>query len=170
MYVRQTGRQFSTRYKERKTAWRNHSTTSIFAQRNSKMSHPSCVYINNRCRYQSITQQYFCVIDWYLHLLFAQHLIEEAHSFGPMNKIMKIVHCHKKGAKVNTIEKFHIHTELAKKNHLNDPQTILPNSIFDTLIKIERPTLKPYNCPIPSPRLYKFPSTLTKGQGHLHET
>jgi hypothetical protein len=25
---------------------------------NSKMSHPRCVYINNRCRYQSITQQY----------------------------------------------------------------------------------------------------------------
>jgi len=24
----------------------------------SKMSHPRCVYINNRCRYQSITQQY----------------------------------------------------------------------------------------------------------------
>jgi len=25
---------------------------------NSKMSHPRCVYINNRCGYQSITQQY----------------------------------------------------------------------------------------------------------------
>ena len=24
----------------------------------SKMSHPRCVYINNRCGYQSITQQY----------------------------------------------------------------------------------------------------------------
>jgi len=23
-----------------------------------KMSHPHCVYINNRCEYQSITQQY----------------------------------------------------------------------------------------------------------------
>jgi len=31
---------------------------------NSKMSHPRCVYINNRCRYQSITQQYLkrCLI------------------------------------------------------------------------------------------------------------
>jgi len=28
------------------------------------MSHPRCVYINNRCRYQSITQQYLkrCLI------------------------------------------------------------------------------------------------------------
>ena len=31
---------------------------------NSKISHPRCVYINNRCRYQSITQQYLkrCLI------------------------------------------------------------------------------------------------------------
>ena len=30
----------------------------------SKMSHPRCVYINNRCTYQSITQQYLkiCLI------------------------------------------------------------------------------------------------------------
>jgi len=44
-----------------------------------------------------------------------QHLIEEAHSFGPMNNIMEILQCHKKGAHLNTIEKFHIHTEAAKK-------------------------------------------------------
>jgi len=62
--VGQTGRQFSTRYKEHKTAWRNHSTTSNFAE----------------------------------------HLIEEAHLFGPMNKIKKRVHCHKK-------EKKHILTQ-----------------------------------------------------------
>ena len=55
-YVGQTGRQFSTRYKKHMTAWRNHSTTSNFAQ----------------------------------------HLIEEAHSFGPMNQIKEIVHYHKK--------------------------------------------------------------------------
>ena len=79
------------------TAWRNHSTTSSFAQ----------------------------------------HLIEEAHSFGPMNKIMEMVHCHKKGAHLNTIEKFHIHTESVTNNHLNDPQTIHPNAIFDTLIKTD---------------------------------
>jgi hypothetical protein len=30
----------------------------------SKVSHPRCVYINNRCRYQSVTQQYLkrCLI------------------------------------------------------------------------------------------------------------
>jgi len=69
---------------------------------------------------------------------FAKHLLEEeAHSFGPMNKIMEIIHCHKKGAHLNTIQKFHIHIEFAKNNHLNDPQTILLNAIFDTLIKAQ---------------------------------
>jgi len=31
---------------------------TIFDGHNSKMSHPRCVYMNNRCGYQSITQQY----------------------------------------------------------------------------------------------------------------
>jgi len=98
-YVGQTGRQFSTRYKNT----RQHGPTTA------------------------------------LPPILQKHLIEEAHSFGPMNKIMEIVHCHKKGAHLNTVEKFHIHTESTKNNHLNDPQTILPNAIFDTLIKTDRP-------------------------------
>jgi len=32
-------------------------------------------------------------------------------------------------AHLNTTEKFHIHTEFAKNNHLNDPQTILTNAL-----------------------------------------
>ena len=36
---------------------------------------------------------------------FAQHLIEEAHSSGPVNKIMEIVHCHNKGPHLNTTER-----------------------------------------------------------------
>jgi len=112
VYVGNTGRQFSTHYKEHTTTWHNHSTTSNFAQ----------------------------------------HLIEEAHSFDPMNQIMEIVHYHKKGAHLNTIEKFHIHTESVKNNHRNDPQMIHRNVIFDALIKTDRSTIKPYNCPAPSPR------------------
>ena len=97
-YVGQTGRRFSTRYKEQDTFPQNSSTSS-----------------------------------------FAKHLIEEAHSFGPVNNIMQIVHCHRKGTHLNTIERFHIHTEFATNNHLNDPQTIFPKRIFDTLIKTNRP-------------------------------
>jgi len=65
------------------------------------------------------------------------HLIEEAHSSGPMNKITETVHCHNKGPYLNTIERFHIHTESAKNNHLNDPQTIHPSAIFDTILKTD---------------------------------
>jgi len=94
-YVGQTGRQFSTCYKEHKTAFHNNRNTSSFAK----------------------------------------HLTQEAHSFGPMSNIMQIVHCHRKGAHLNTIERFHIHTEFAANNHLNDPQTIFSNAIFNTLTK-----------------------------------
>jgi len=54
-----------------------------------------------------------------------------------MNQIMEIVHYHKKGAHLNILEKFHIHIESTKNNHLNDPQMIHPNIIFDTLIKTD---------------------------------
>ena len=66
---------------------------------------------------------------------FAQHLIEEGHSSGAMNKIMEITHYHNKGPYLNIIERFHIHTESAKNSHLNDPQTIHPDAIFDKLLK-----------------------------------
>jgi len=66
---------------------------------------------------------------------FAKHLIPETHSFGPMSNIMQIVHCHRKGAHLNTTERFHIHREFAANNHVNDPQTIFPNATFNTLTK-----------------------------------
>ena len=99
-YVGQTGRQFSTRYKEHKNAFRNNN------QNNS----------------------------------FAKHLNEHAHSFGPMTKIMQILHYHKKGPHLNTLEKFHIHTEAQYQNHLNDDNTIFPNPIFDALTRPTLPT------------------------------
>jgi hypothetical protein len=52
---------------------------------------------------------------------FVKHPIEEAHSFGPMNSIINVVHCHRKGAHLHTIERFHIHAESAANNCLNDP-------------------------------------------------
>ena len=94
-YVGQTGRRFTTWYKEHEIAFQNNSHTSSFAE----------------------------------------HLNEEAHSFGPMNSIMQVLHCHKKGAHLNTIERFRIHRQFAANNHLNDNQTVFPNAIFDTLIK-----------------------------------
>jgi len=66
---------------------------------------------------------------------FAKHLNEEAHFFGPMNSIMQILHYHTKGAHLNTLESFHMHTEFAANNHLNEKLTIYPKAICDTLAK-----------------------------------
>ena len=70
---------------------------------------------------------------------FTKHLHEEGHSFGPMNEIMRVLHCNKKGPHLNTVERFHIHAESITNNHLNDEQTIFPNTIFDVLLKTRRP-------------------------------
>jgi len=70
---------------------------------------------------------------------FAQHLQDNGHSFGPIDNIMQVVHPHKKGTHLNTIERFHTHIEHTAGNHLNDEHTIFPNRIFDTLIKPSYP-------------------------------
>jgi hypothetical protein len=50
-----------------------------------------------------------------------------------MEEIMQILQNQKKGAHLNTIEKYHIYTEAKADNHLNDEHTIFPNAIFDIL-------------------------------------
>ena len=63
----------------------------------------------------------------------------KAHSFGPIDNSMQVLNHQKKRAHINTIEIFHIHVEQAHGNHLNDDHTVLPNEIFDILIKIKTP-------------------------------
>ena len=70
---------------------------------------------------------------------FAKHLNDAAHSFGPTNEIMQVLHCHKKGPHLNTIERFHIHAESIANNHLNDDHTLFLNAIFDILLRTNRP-------------------------------
>jgi len=65
---------------------------------------------------------------------FAQHLTEQAHSFGTIQNTMEILQYQKKGAHLNTVERFYIHAEYTANNHLNDSQNIFPNAIFDTLL------------------------------------
>jgi len=65
---------------------------------------------------------------------FVQHLNEQAHSFGTIHNMMKILQYQKKGAHLNTVERFYIHTEYAVNNHLNGSQNIFPNAIFDTIL------------------------------------
>jgi hypothetical protein len=64
---------------------------------------------------------------------FAQHLTEQVRSFDTIHNTMQVLQYQKKGAHLNTIEWFYIYTECATKNHLNDSQTIFPNTIWHSL-------------------------------------
>jgi hypothetical protein len=70
---------------------------------------------------------------------FAKHLNDLSHSFGPINDIMQILHCRRKGPHLNAMERFHIHAEAIENNHLNDDHTIFPNAIFDTPLRTNHP-------------------------------
>jgi hypothetical protein len=78
---------------------------------------------------------------------FAQHLIENNHSFGPVDDIMKILYATKKGRLVNNIQKFHVYEETAKNNQINDRHAVKRYVIFETLLKASkhrgRPTGQP---------------------------
>jgi len=56
--------------------------------------------------------------------------------FGPINDIIQVLHHQKKGAHLNTMERFHINIEHAAGNHLSHERTIFPNKVFNTLIKL----------------------------------
>jgi hypothetical protein len=74
--------------------------------------------------------------DFYMHHNssgFTKHLTEHMHSFGLINKIMETILCHKKGAHLNMLERFHIFSEFVKNNSLNDPLTTVPNAIFKAI-------------------------------------
>jgi len=68
---------------------------------------------------------------------FAQHLLENNHSIGPIDSIMEILHHTKKGESMDTIERFHIY-EITRENiQINDKNTFKPNVIYDTVIRGE---------------------------------
>jgi hypothetical protein len=84
---------------------------------------------------------------------FLQYLHDNAHSFG------QVLHHQKKGAHLNTFERFHMHIEHTAGNNLNDDNTIFHNIIFDTLIKPSTPLLTPQQ--LPDPNIPNNPSTET---------
>ena len=65
---------------------------------------------------------------------FAQHLLDDKHSIGPMKNIMVLLHATDKGKMLNILEKFHIYKETKIDNQLNDKCTSRPNIISDTLL------------------------------------
>jgi hypothetical protein len=65
---------------------------------------------------------------------FVQHVIDEGHSFGPMNDIMKIVHVAEKGRMLDTLERFYIYREKKYLNQINEKLTIQSNPIFEAVV------------------------------------
>jgi hypothetical protein len=68
---------------------------------------------------------------------FAQHLIKNGHSIGPMEDIMKSIHVTTKGYMMDTVEKYYIFRETKINNQINDRLTVQPNTIFETIVKYD---------------------------------
>jgi hypothetical protein len=51
---------------------------------------------------------------------YALHLLEHSHTLGNMQDVMRVLQFQKKGIHLDAIERFHIHRQAAKNNHLND--------------------------------------------------
>jgi hypothetical protein len=64
---------------------------------------------------------------------FAQHLLENENSIGPMENIMDTLYTTNKGRMLDTLEKFYIYRETKRSNQINDKLTVKPNMIFDVL-------------------------------------
>jgi hypothetical protein len=54
---------------------------------------------------------------------FAQHLIENRHSIGPIDDIMEVQHTLKKGRMMDRLEKFLIYKETKSENQINNNNT-----------------------------------------------
>jgi hypothetical protein len=65
---------------------------------------------------------------------FAQHLLENEHPIGFMEKAADIMQITSKGRMLDTSEKFYIYKETKRNNQINDKFTVKPNVIFDILV------------------------------------
>ena len=59
---------------------------------------------------------------------FAQHLIENRHSIGPIDDIIEVLHTVKKGK--HTRKKIHIYKETKLENQINNKNTITTNTVL----------------------------------------
>jgi len=66
---------------------------------------------------------------------YAKHALEHLHPFGPIQETMQVLQYQRKGTHLNTIEKFFIYKEFSINTHLNDEFNIIPNRIFEALLK-----------------------------------
>jgi len=66
---------------------------------------------------------------------FAQHLLEEGHSFGPIDELMDTIHLANKGRMLDTLERFYIYKETQRNSQINDKLTVRSNTIFEALVQ-----------------------------------
>jgi len=64
---------------------------------------------------------------------FTQHLLEDGHTFGPMDSIMDILTFNRKSIHLDTTERFYIYREATVNNQLNGKHTIRSNKILKTI-------------------------------------
>jgi hypothetical protein len=64
---------------------------------------------------------------------FAQHFLEEGHSFGPMTDVMDLLQVAKKGKMLDTLERFYIYREMWLANPINDNLMVKSNPIYEAL-------------------------------------
>ena len=65
---------------------------------------------------------------------FAQHLLENRHSIGPMEDTMEIVYVKREGKITDTLQNRYIYKDTKMVNQINDKVTIKQNILFDTII------------------------------------
>jgi len=65
---------------------------------------------------------------------FTQPLLEDGHTFGPMDSIMDILTFNRKIIHLDTTERFYIYREATVNNQFNGKQTICSNKILRTII------------------------------------
>jgi len=64
-------------------------------------------------------------------------LLENKHSIGHTEDIMKVLYITNKGRLMDTIEKFYIYKETKHSNQINDKNTVKPNVIFYIAVREE---------------------------------
>ena len=117
-----------------------HHNTDIYTQsRVYKLTCPNCkeVYVGQNSRIFLVRyNKYKQAFRNNSHTSkFAQHLVEQAHTFSTIHNTMQVLHYQKKNAYLNVVERYCIPAEFMANNHLNNNQNTFPNPTFDAIIK-----------------------------------
>jgi hypothetical protein len=65
---------------------------------------------------------------------YSQHVINTGHEYNNVENTLNVLNIQKKGAFLNTLEKFHIYKTQKTDNLLNEDSTDIYNPIFELLL------------------------------------